>query len=41
MEEVLGVVDYDVWVIDDLDDVMILRYVKCFVVYFKCLECKY
>ncbi|MBX2874441.1 MAG: TPM domain-containing protein [Saprospiraceae bacterium] len=40
-EEALGVVDYDVWVTEDLDDVMILRYANRFSAYSKCPECKY
>ena len=40
-EEALGVVDYDVWVTDDLDDIMILRYAKRFSAYSKCPKCNY
>lgn len=40
-EELLGVVDYDVWVTEDLDDVMILKYAKRFVAYSKCPKCSY
>ncbi len=40
-EEALGVVDYDVWITEDLDDVMVLRYAKRFTAYSKCPECKY
>ncbi|MEZ5041242.1 MAG: TPM domain-containing protein [Saprospiraceae bacterium] len=40
-EETLGSVDYDVWVTEDLDDVMILRYAKRFPKYAKCPECHY
>lgn len=40
-EESLGVVDYDVWVTEDLDDVMVLRYAKRFMEYAKCPKCSY
>lgn len=40
-EETLGVVDYDVWVTEDLDDVMVLRYAKRFMEYAKCPKCSY
>lgn len=40
-EESLGVVDYDVWVTEDLDDVMILKYAKRFAAYSKCPKCNY
>lgn len=40
-EESLKVADYDVWVTEDQDDVMILRYAKRFPAYAKCPECSY
>jgi uncharacterized protein len=38
-EEEIGSVDYDVWVTDDRDDVMILRYATRFTKYKKCPKC--
>lgn len=40
-EEEIGSVDYDVWVTDNADDVLILRYAKRFSKYSKCKECGY
>lgn len=40
-EEGLGSVDYDVWVTDDQDDVLILRYAPVFSKYKACPECGY
>ena len=41
VEEELGVVDYDVWVTEDLDDIMVLPYAKRISQYSKCPKCKY
>lgn len=38
-EEEIGSVDYDVWVTDDEDDVMVLRYATRWSKYKKCPEC--
>jgi uncharacterized protein len=38
-EEEIGSVDYDVWVTDDRDDVMILRYATRFTKYKRCPKC--
>ncbi|MCB9264189.1 MAG: TPM domain-containing protein [Lewinellaceae bacterium] len=40
-EEEIGSVDYDVWVTDDHDDVLILRYAKRWTKYEKCPKCSY
>lgn len=40
-EEEIGSVDYDVWVTDDYDDVLILRYAKRWTKYEKCPKCGY
>lgn len=40
-EEEIGSVDYDVWVTDDRDEVLILRYAKRFSKYSECPKCKY
>jgi uncharacterized protein len=40
-EEEIGSVDYDVWVTDDEDDVLILRYKSRFSKYSKCPECRF
>ncbi len=40
-EEEIGAVDYDVWVTDDRDDVLILRYAKRWAKYDKCPKCGY
>ncbi|MCB0549487.1 MAG: TPM domain-containing protein [Phaeodactylibacter sp.] len=40
-EEELGSVDYDVWVTDGHDDVLILRYAKRWTKYEKCPKCSY
>ena len=40
-EEELGSVDYDVWVTDDQDDVLILRYASRWAKYDKCPKCRY
>lgn len=40
-EEELGSVDYDVWVTDDQDDVLILRYARRWGKYDKCPKCRY
>ncbi len=40
-EEEIGSVDYDVWVTDERDDVLILRYAKRFSKYHSCPKCKY
>ncbi|NUO02110.1 MAG: TPM domain-containing protein [Saprospiraceae bacterium] len=40
-EEVLGSIDYDVWVTDDGSDVMILKYASRFSKYSACPECKF
>lgn len=40
-EEEIGSVDYDVWVTDNADDILILRYAKRFSKYKKCKECDY
>ncbi len=39
MEEEIGSVDYDVWVTDDHDDILILRYAARFSKYKRCPEC--
>lgn len=41
MEEQLGSVDYDVWVTEDLEDVMILPYAKRTSKYTKCPKCQF
>lgn len=40
-EEILGSVDYDVWVTDDGSDVLVLSYAKTFSKYQPCPECKF
>ncbi len=40
-EEEVGSVDYDVWITDDADDVLILRYAKRFSKYSNCPKCGY
>jgi len=40
-EEILGSVDYDVWVTDDGSDVLVLSYAKWFTKYGACPECKF
>ena len=40
-EEEIGSVDYDVWVTEDHDDTLILRYAARFSKYTKCPECRY
>lgn len=40
-EEEIGSVDYDVWVTDGHDDVLILRYARRFTKYDKCPKCHY
>lgn len=40
-EEELGSVDYDVWITDDGDDILVLRYAPFFSKYSKCPECHY
>jgi uncharacterized protein len=40
-EEEIGSVDYDVWVTDDADDVLILRYARRFSKYHDCPQCKF
>jgi len=40
-EEEIGSVDYDVWVTDDYDDVLILRYARRWAKYDKCPKCRY
>ncbi len=41
VEENLKSVDYDVWITDDGDDVMVLRYKSLFSKYSKCPKCNY
>lgn len=41
MEEKVGSVDYDVWVTDEHDEVLILRYAKRFSRYSDCPKCHY
>lgn len=41
IEEQVGSVDYDVWVTDDLEDVMVLPYSKKLSGYSSCPECKF
>jgi uncharacterized protein len=40
-EEEIGSVDYDVWVTDEEDDVLILRYARRFSKYSACPKCQY
>ncbi len=40
-EEEVGSVDYDVWVTEEEDDVLILRYARRFSKYRKCPKCRY
>lgn len=40
-EEEIGSVDYDVWVTDDKDDVLILRYARRFSKYSACPKCQF
>ena len=40
-EEEIGSVDYDVWVTDDYDDVLILRYATRWTKYDKCPKCNF
>ena len=40
-EEEIGSVDYDVWVTDTADDILILRYAKRFSKYSNCKKCNY
>ena len=40
-EEEIGSVDYDVWITDNADDILILRYAKWFSKYKGCPSCKY
>lgn len=41
VEEEIGSVDYDVWVTEDEDDIMILRYARRFSKYKKCKQCDF
>ncbi len=41
MEEQLGSVDYDVWITEDSEDLLVLAYDRRFSSYRKCPECKY
>lgn len=41
VEEELGSVDYDVWITEDLEDVMVLPYSKRISKYSKCPKCKF
>ena len=40
-EEEIGSVDYDVWISEDGEDILILRYAKRFSKYTSCPKCKY
>ncbi len=40
-EELVGSVDYDVWITDDLEDIVILPYKKRFTKYSACPKCKF
>lgn len=40
-EEEIGAIDYDVWITDNADDILILRYAKRFSKYKKCSQCGY
>lgn len=41
VEEQLGSIDYDVWITEDLEDVMVLPYAKRVSKYSKCPKCKF
>lgn len=41
VEEKLGAIDYDVWVTEDLDDVMVLPYTRRFSRYDRCPKCQF
>ena len=41
MEEEVGAVDYDVWVSDDKQEVLILKYARRFSKYKNCPKCEY
>lgn len=41
VEEELGVIDYDVWATDDLEDIMVLRYAKRTSEYSRCPKCAF
>ena len=40
-EEEIGAVDYDVWITEDRDELLVLRYDKRFSKYGKCPQCGY